>query len=180
MINFLKEAFAILIIPICLISALTLWIFFPDYAWIPLTFLGFLIFIGWYQSEPGSGQFLAIIFLWMCASFGFFFLIGLLLEEQNFFYFYEDTEHGIKALGGAGLGAFVTWYAYNSVWNEARERYEDKKKNWNPKTEYWCEVTNRAYKDPTRVAKKKKSVSKNIAKKKVLKKKATKKKQKRK
>ena len=88
--------------------AIFLWIFFPDYAWIPLTILGVLIFIGWYQSEPGSGQFLAITFLWLCASSGFFFLIGLLLEEQNFFYFYEDTEHGIKALGGAGLGALVS------------------------------------------------------------------------
>ncbi len=170
MINYLKEVSAVLIIGGSLISAIFLWIFFPDYAWIPLTILGVLIFIGWYQSEPGSGQFLAITFLWLCASSGFFFLIGLLLEEQNFFYFYEDTEHGIKALGGAGLGALVTWYTYNSVWNEARERYEDKKKYWDPKTEYWDEVANRAYKKPINVIKKKK-----IAKKKVVKKKTTKK-----
>jgi len=161
MINYLKQASGVLIIAGCLLSALFLWIFFPDFVWIPLSILGVVILIGWNQSEPGSGQFLAISFLWLCSSFGSMYLIGILLEEQNFFYFYESTEETIKALGGAGLGAFITWYAYNSVWSEARERYQDKKKYWDPKTEYWDEAANRAYKKPKiKVIKKKKSVKK--------------------
>ncbi len=170
MINFLKEVSAVLIIGGSLLSAIFLWVFFPDYAWIPLSFLGVLIFMGWYRSEPGSGQFLAISFLWMCACVCSFYILRYLVEEHLFLYLSYETESTLIFLGTAAMGTFVTWYAYTSVWNEARERYEEKRKYWDPKTEYWDEVANRAYKKPKNVIKKKK-----IAKKKVVKKKTTKK-----
>ena len=117
-----------------------------DYAWIPVSIVGVLLFIGWYRSEEGSGQFLSISFLWICACICSFFILRYLVEEHLFLYLSYETESAVIALGSMGLGTFVTWYAYTSIWKEAKNKYETKKRKWNPETEYWDEVTNKAIK----------------------------------
>ena len=69
--------------------------------------------MGWYRSEPGSGQFLAISFLWMCACVCSFYILRYLVEEHLFLYLSYETESTLIFLGTAAMG-ILNFYAYTS------------------------------------------------------------------